>query len=41
VPVGGACEIGGTACFSDTRCVVTAEGGTSGTCQIDGTSTCP
>jgi len=41
VPVGGACEVGGTPCVDDARCIVPAGEGTSGTCQINGTSVCP
>jgi hypothetical protein len=38
---GGACDLLGPAqCMSDTFCIVSADGGTSGTCQVRGTSAC-
>jgi hypothetical protein len=42
VPLGGACDLtSGPPCFSSTRCVVSTDGGTSGTCQLNSVATCP
>jgi hypothetical protein len=38
---GGSCEFNGPACISPQRCVGATEAGASGTCQVDGTSSCP
>jgi hypothetical protein len=40
VPPGGACELDGPTCTPDTSCIVSADGGTSGTCQARGASAC-
>jgi hypothetical protein len=41
--LGGACETNGTPCGSALRCIVSspADGGTTGTCQAQGSSSCP
>ena len=39
VPLGGACELSGAACMSNTRCVI-PDGATVGTCQVPGTGAC-
>jgi hypothetical protein len=38
--LGGACDIDGTACISGTVCIVSTDGGTSGTCQPRGSAAC-
>jgi hypothetical protein len=41
-PLGGACDlVMGPECVSPSRCIVGAEGGTSGTCQVTDATACP
>ena len=40
--VGGACNpVAGPGCPLETRCILTSDAGTGGTCQYAGTSACP
>jgi hypothetical protein len=40
--VGQACDtVAGPSCLGSTRCVLTGDGGTAGTCVIDGAGACP
>ena len=40
VHVGAACDIAGPGCISPSRCIVTGDGGTKGTCQLAGAAAC-
>ncbi len=40
VPPGGACNLTGPECLSPSHCVVSADGGTSGTCELYGSVVC-
>lgn len=42
IPVGGACNIAsGPQCTTNARCIVSTDGGTTGTCQFNGFTACP
>ena len=42
IPIGGVCDIAsGPACISSSRCFVTSDVGTTGTCQLEGAFACP
>jgi hypothetical protein len=42
IPVGGACNIAtGAPCTTNARCIVSTDGGTTGTCQFNGFTACP
>jgi hypothetical protein len=38
--LGGACDLNGVQCAADTRCIVTSDGSTTGTCMVSGSSVC-
>ena len=40
VQPGGACDLTGPGCLSPSHCVVSVDGGTTGTCELDGTTVC-
>ena len=42
IPLGGACDIAqGPPCIEDGRCILSSDAGTTGTCQLNGTTRCP
>jgi hypothetical protein len=42
VPIGGACDLrGGAECMASSRCMLPGDGGTTGTCEVNGSLPCP
>jgi len=42
IPVGGACNVdSGPPCATSSRCIVPADGGATGSCQLNGATVCP